>query len=453
MGGEIMGKEISTRLAEFITETQYPGIPEEVVIFTKQLAMKTIAGMVVGSSLLPSRKIANIVKNRNLNGDIGVIGCGFQTSLWEAIFLNAFFAHASELEDDAFGGSVSWDITVVPLLFSLAQYLRLSGKALLEALAIGLEVHVRTCMFRSEHLGLMLIPGAVGPAAGAARALGLGTEETASAIGLSMSNAPLSVINFGTDAHYFESALQSLQGIMAAEMAKEGMSSNPNLSTYLSNYLGKNEVIPERIVEGLGKKWMLHNIWVKKYPCCFLNHRQIDIVLGIRKQHHISYGEVEKIIVHASPGDEPCNRPDLKTVGDLQFSFYHILGAAMLDGDVNFTHINTDILADPKYKEARSKVEVIVHPELSSGVMAAPARVIIKTKDGREFSEERIYPIGSSQEPLTMDQFKKLYIKFTQGVLSEKQIEKTLNSISQLEQLNDIGELMDILTWRYEVAD
>lgn len=444
--------EISTQLARFVTETKYPEIPEEVLEFTKELTMKTIAGMVVGSSLPPSRKMARIIKNRNVNGDIGVVGCGFQTSLWESIFLNAFFAHASELEDDAFGGSVSWDITVIPLLFPLAQQQRLSGKALLEALAIGLEVHVRTCMFRSERLGLMLIPGAVGPAAGAAKALGLGTKETTSAIGLSMSNVPLSVTNFGTDAHYFESALQSLQGMIAAEMAKEGMSSNPNISTYLSNYLGKEEVAPERIVEDLGKKWMLRNIWVKKYPCCFLNHRQVDIVLGLRKKHNLSYEEVEKIIVHASPGDEPCNRPEPRTVGDLQFSFYHILGAAMLDGDVNFTHIDTDILTNQKYKEARSKVEVIVHPELSGEVMVAPARVIIKTKDGREFSGDRDYPIGSTNEPLTMDQFKELYIKFTQGILSEKHIRKTLNDIVNMEKLSDVGELMDILTFRYKVA-
>ena len=444
--------EISTQLARFVTETKYPEIPEEVLEFTKELTMKTIAGMVVGSSLPPSRKMARIIKNRNVNGDIGVVGCGFQTSLWESVFLNAFFAHASELEDDAFGGSVSWDITVIPLLFPLAQQQRLSGKALLEALAIGLEVHVRTCMFRSERLGLMLIPGAVGPAAGAAKALGLGTKETTSAIGLSMSNVPLSVTNFGTDAHYFESALQSLQGMIAAEMAKEGMSSNPNISTYLSNYLGKEEVAPERIVEDLGKKWMLRNIWVKKYPCCFLNHRQVDIVLGLRKKHNLSYEEVEKIIVHASPGDEPCNRPEPRTVGDLQFSFYHILGAAMLDGDVNFTHIDTDILTNQKYKEARSKVEVIVHPELSGEVMVAPARVIIKTKDGREFSGDRDYPIGSTNEPLTMDQFKELYIKFTQGILSEKHIRKTLNDIVNMEKLSDVGELMDILTFRYKVA-
>lgn len=57
-----MKKEISTRLAEFITETQYPEIPEEVLTFTKQLAMKTIAGMVVGSSLPPQEKLHKLLK-------------------------------------------------------------------------------------------------------------------------------------------------------------------------------------------------------------------------------------------------------------------------------------------------------------------------------------------------------------------------------------------------------
>lgn len=443
--------EISTQLARFVTETKYSEIPEEVLEFTKELTMKTIAGMVVGSSLPSPRKVTKIIRDRNLNGDAGVIGCGFNTSLWESIFLNAFFAHASELEDDTFNGGVSWDITVIPLLFPLAQNLRLSGKALLESLALGLEVHVRTCMFRAEHLGLMLIPGAVGPAVAASKALGLGVEEITSAIGLSMSNAPLSIVNFGTDAHYFESALQSLQGIIAAEMAKEGMVANPNLSVYLSNFLGKDNVVPEKITEDLGGKWMLRNIWIKKYPCCFLNHRQIDIVLELKRKHNLTYDTVEKIIVNASPGDDSCNRPEPKTIGDLQFSFYHVLGAALLDGDVNFSHINADVLIDQRYKEARSKVEVKIHPEWSHVVMEAPARVTIKTKDGKEFSGERSYPIGSPGEPLTMEQFRKLYSKFTKGILTEAQIEKTADDILNLEKLNDVQELMDILTFRYKM--
>lgn len=398
-----------------------------------------------------SRKMTKIIKDRKLPEEVGVIGCSFKTSLWEAIFSNAFLAHASELEDDSFNGGVSWDITVVPLLFPLAQHLRLSGKALTEALAVGIEVHARTCIFPTEHLGIVLVPGAVGPAAAAARALGLGVEETASALGLAMSGVAVAIPNFGTDSHYFESALQSFQGIMAAEMAKEGMSSNPDIATYLSNLLGKEKVVSDKIVEDLGEKWFLRNIWIKKYPCCFLTHRHIDILLELRKQKDISYEEVEKIEVHISPSDEICNRPEVNTLGDLQFSYQHILGSAMLDGDVNFSHIESDILVNPRYKEARSKVEVIVHPDWSTLYMAEPALVTVKTKDGREFSGERRYPIGSPKEPLAMEQFGELYSKFTRGILSEEQIEKTAEALLNLEKLNDVEELMDILTFGHKI--
>jgi len=443
-----MNTEIAIQLAKFAVETTYREIPEEVIEFTKGLALKTTAGMVVGSAMPSSRKIANIIRNRRLPKEVNVIGSGFQTSLWEAVFLNAFFAHASELEDDSFNGGVCWDITVIPLLFPLAQSLRLSGKALLEALAIGLEVHARTCMFPTESLGIVLVPGAIGPAAGAARALGLGAEQTASALGLAMSGVGVAIPNFGTDSHYFESALQSLQGIMAAEMAKEGLSSNPDIASYLSTLLGKEKVVPQKIMADFGQKWMLRNIWIKKYPCCFLTHRHIDILLELKKQHNLSYENVKKIEAHISPTEETCNRPEVKSLGDLQFSYQHILASALLDGDVNFTHMDTDILANPRYKEARSKVEVILHSDWSNHYMGSPAIVTIKTQDGREFSGERSYPIGSTKEPLSTETFKELYFKFTKGMLPGDLIEKTAEEILNLEKLVEVQGLMDRLTFR-----
>jgi 2-methylcitrate dehydratase PrpD len=446
-----MSTEIAYQLAKWVVETKYPEIPPEVVNFTKGLTLKTTAGMTAGSAMPSPRKMAKIIRDRKLPEDVNVIGSGFKTSLWEAVFLNAFFAHASELEDDSFNGGVSWDITVVPLLIPLAQHLRLSGKALMEALVVGLEVHSRTCAFPTESIGVVVVPGAVGPAAAAAKALGLGVEATASALGLAMSGVGVAVPNFGTDAHYFESAMQSLQGIMAAEMAKEGLTSNPVIDTYLSNLLGKEKVNSGMIVEGLGKKWKLCNIWVKKYPCCFLMHRHIDILLELRRKHDLSFQRVKKIEAHISPPEAICHRSELKTLGDLQFSFQHILSSAMLDGDVNYDHINSDILLNPRYKEARPKVEVIVHSDWSDLYMGSPAVVKVQTIDGKEFSEERKYPIGSPKEPLKQEQFKVLFSKFTQGVLSEAQMERIAEAVLNLEKLNDIQELMDMLTYRHRI--
>lgn len=441
-----MNTKVETQLAEFATRTGYADIPPEVVEFSKSLLLKTVVGTVCGAAKPAGRTMAKLVRSRNGAGDVSVIKSSFKTSLWDSVFLHAFFAHASELEDDRYNGGVSWDITVIPLLLSLGEKLRLSGKAFTEALVVGLETHTRTCLVGGEHMGLGMIPGAVGPAIGAARAMGLNQEQTTSAIGLAMSSAPLAFSNFGTDAHFLESSLHALHGMMAAEMAKEGLTGNPDLATYLSDFLGKDRVVPAKIVEQLGKKWVLCEIWIKKYPCCFRTHRQVDLLLGLMKEHALSYEQIATVEVPISPYDGLLNRPAPKTEGDLQFSLQHILGAAMLDGDVNLDNINDDATVDPRFRDARNKVKVVTDPALPRKPHGAPARIIVRTRQGGEFSGERMYPIGSPPEPLSKAQIKELCFKFGHGVLSEEQLRKTAEAIDNLEELGSVTELTDILT-------
>lgn len=444
-----MEKDIATQLVEFALQTKYEDIPKEVIDYCKQLTLKTVSGMLAGSAKPSGRKLAGIIKDQKLPKQVGVMGSGFKTALWEGVFLNSYFAHASELEDDRFNGGITWDITVIPLLFPLAEKLNLSGKAFLESLVAGLEVTVRTGIFSAKHLGLGQIPGAVGPAVAAAKVLGLGAQETAAAVGLAMSSVPLAVVNYGTDAHYFESALMSLQGMMAAEMAQKGLAGNPDLATYLKNFMGKERVVPEKMVEDLGRKWVLCEIWIKKYPCCFLQHRQIDSVIELKKQHNLSLEEVKEIEVHTSLAEKICDRPEPKNERDIQFSFQHVLSAAMLDGDVNLKHISEKAVNDPKFREARSKVTLIYHPELTIEFNKAPARVVIKMKDGKEFSRERMYPIGDpTHDPLTTEQVQGLYAKFSKGVLGKKDISRVADMILTLEDLKNLKGLINTLVQR-----
>jgi 2-methylcitrate dehydratase PrpD len=405
--------------------------------------------MLAGAASPPGKRMAKVIKDREMPDQVGIIGSGFNTSLWDAVFLNTFLAHARELEDDRFDGGASWDITVIPLVLSFGEKLHLPGKLLLEAMIAGLEVHTRTCILNPGHLGVQIVPGAIGPAVAAAKILGLREEEIASAMGLAMSGVPLAIVNFGTDAHYFESGLHSLQGIMAGEMAKGGMTSNPDIATYLSNlHFGKEKVEPEQIVEELGDRWFLLEIWIKKYPCCFLIHRQVDSLIELRQEHGLNYEDVHLIEVDISPADEPANRPEPKTVGDLQFSFQHSLGCAMYDGELDIIHYTDDAINNPKYIEARSKVKIIPHYDWSRKVLDAPSHITIRTNDGNVYSRERRHVIGSPEEPLSIQQFHDLYSKFSRGVLLDEQIERTADAILNLEKLSDVCELMDTLTFK-----
>jgi len=449
-----MGKDIVSQLVEFAHETKFNDIPEEAVDFAKGLILKIVAGMVAGSAKPSGRKMASLIRARRLPEEVGVIGCGFKSSVWEATFLHAFFAHASELEDDRVIDGSSWDITVIPLLFSLCEKLRLSGKTLLESIILGLEVHCRTCIFPADHLGLLMVPPAVGPAVAASRVFGLNKEQMTSAMGLGLSGAPLSFVNFGTDAHYLESTIQCFHGLVAAEMAKEGMYGNPDLTTFLSRMLGEDSVVPERMVEGLGKRWIFRDIWIKKYPLCLMIHRYVDTLLELKSEHQLTGKEVETIEAHINPGGELCNRPEPKNEKDLQFSYQHALAVALLDGEVNLSHLDIDMVTEPRFIEARAKVKLIKHDDWPHGVdgesmTAVPAYITIKMKNGKELSKKRKYLVGSPEEPLTMEQFKELYRKFTRGILSDDKIRKTEEGILNLEKLSDTDELMDLLVFKH----
>ena len=126
----------------------------------------------------------------------------------------------------------------------------------------------------------------------------------------------------------------------------------------------------------------------------------------------------------------------------------------MLAGDVTLKHFTPDAVVDPLLREARSKVKFSVGSAHVSGNLAeatsdyrnAAARVVIKTKNNKEVSGERKYALGHPEDPLTMEQFRELYLKFTEGILSDKDILASAEMILNLEKLANLTELMRILS-------
>jgi 2-methylcitrate dehydratase PrpD len=445
-----MSQEIAQRLAELTVNTRLSDLSPGAIVSAKQLALKTVAGMLVGSTMPSGKKIAAFIKADPDGAAAGVIGCDFRASLWKASFANAFFAHQSELEDDRLNTGTSWDITTFPMLFPLAEKHELSGAQMLEASVVGLEVMARTCQFYPQgYLGLSIVPPSVGPAALAARVLNLNAAQTAAAFGLAMSGVPISYVNFGTDAHYFETSLQTLNGLMAAQAAALGLSSNPDLLLYLTNLLGKDRVNVDDLVGNLGKVWQFREIWIKKYPCCFYNHRYIDGLLDIVRKEDIKYEQIRSIAAHVAAGaQEICNRPAPKTIGDLQFSFQHALASAAMDRDVNYKHIAEDRIADSRSAQGRAKVSVIVHPEWVAKLpLGTPARLELGLNDGRQFSSERAYPTGTLEEPLTLDEVKALFHKFVGEVLPDARKRFIADALSRLEELSksEVKQLLGAL--------
>jgi hypothetical protein len=68
-------------------------------------------------------------------------------------------------------------------------------------------------------------------------------------------------------------------------------------------------------------------------------------------------------------------------------------------------------------------------------------------KDGRSFTKERHYIIGSVEEPLTMEQIRGLYAKFCKGILPDNYISETADALMNLESLPNVDRLIDMLVF------
>ena len=84
--------------------------------------------------------------------------------------------------------------------------------------------------------------------------------------------------------------------------------------------------------------------------------------------------------------------------------------------------------------------------------MGTPAQLEVSLKDGRQFFRENNHVIGSPAHPLTMEQFKALFIKFTRDVLPDAELRWTVDALARLEELDqcEVAKLMHILVHKKE---
>ncbi len=453
--GSRSGRSLAETLGAFVVRTKLADIPPETVAFTKALASKTLAGMMAGAATRAARPVMEWARESAGPAEAGVLGAGFRASTEVAVLANAHSAHAAELEDDQFPSATS-DITVFPVVFPMVERWGISGETAVVASAVALEVMNRIGRFSLAYRGITDLPyfGVIGAAVAAAKGLGLDEEQVRNAIGIAVGRAGGYIANFGTDAHYFESSMASRDGYFAALMARRGLTGTTDLEKWLRQAHGRDDLPLEEIVDGLGaSRWHVHNVWIKKYPCCFLTHRQIDMMLALRSRHGLVPEAVASVEVDAGPVDATCDRPAPKHVEDARFSFQHILASALTDGDVGYPSFDPARITDPDIALLRQRIRVNLRsdwkPEFNSGI----AKLTVTTRDGRTLVEERDQPLGGSRYPLTREQFLALYEKYTKGFLAPPQVRATAELVLDLEQHRDLASLMRTITYGAAAAE
>lgn len=432
---------IANQLIDFVANTTLDDIPDRTIKFSKFLFAKIVASMAKGSSTEPAKRLISFLKDKgSQDNEASLIGCGLKANLEDAALANGLFAHAAELEDDQFPSSTS-DITVVPVVFSLIEKFALSGRDVLEATILGLEAMNRIGMYPLASKGFVELPfyGVIGASVSAGKALKLNSNQIRGAVGIAMGRASGLVTNFGTDAHYLESAIACQDGLLAALLARNGMAGNPDIEGWLGNLLGPGNFSSHEILKDLGKNWQIHNMWIKKYPCCFITHRPIDILFKLKKEHKFQADEVSELIVEDNPVSKICDRPSPIHTDDARFSYQQALSAALIDGDVDNHHFDLEVIKSSKYQSARKKVKVVIHDEWPRAFLSGNCRLTVTMKDGSQIQGETESAVGGPDSPLGEEGVFNLFKKVLKRIMNESDIDWLWDTINSMESQTNLA--------------
>ncbi len=333
-----------------------------------------------------------------------VLGRAERVDMASAALLNGISSHTFDFDDTHLKTIIHPAGPVASAVLALAEHTGSSGRALLDALVLGIDVSCR--------IGNALYPdhydrgwhitgstGMLGAAAGCARLLGLDAQRTAMALGIAASQPVGLREQFGTMTKPLHPGAAARAGLMAALMARHGFTASARaleaprgLMQVVSTKCDWNEATDE-----LGERFEISFNTYKPFACGIVIHPSIDACVQLREQG-VRAEEVERIelkvhslVLELTGKKEPADGLAAK------FSVYHGCAAGLLFGRAGEPEFADDIVTRDDVVALRRKVVASV----DAAIDEAAVDVTAVLHDGRRVRVFVEHAIGSLQRPMS----------------------------------------------------
>jgi 2-methylcitrate dehydratase PrpD len=398
------------------------------------------------------------------HGSSLIIGAHARGSTAAAAFLNGSLAHGSDFDDIDLLTVMHCEAFATAATLAVAEREGLSGRRLVEAWAIGVEVALRMAAGASGDGGLFsagfhntAVFGTFGAAAASARLLGLDAGEAAMALALAVSFAS------GTSVGWLaasgrnkppQAGWAAHSGIVAAGMAANGYTCS--LRTLdgprglYEAYAWRDGWSPEAVLSGLGDDWRMSRLAIKLYPCGAMIQATAQAVEELVARHRVSADEVVrgelKVPAQFGPviddmGPSLYRPPSgFASIG----SFPLVAARIVLDGHYGLEHLTDDAVRDPALLDVADRLAVVPDAgNLELPLDERPATVTLETRRGT-FGHSVSIEDGHWSR-LTRERVVEKFRANAGLALAEDDVLAIERAVLNLDQLADLGELSAIL--------
>ena len=442
----------TAELARFTVDSRWEDIPAPVV----REALRSIvnfAGCAIGGSRSDAVERALHVLGRYSGPrTASVFGRTERIDIFAAACLNAMSANVLTFDDTHVPTVMHPGSSVAPPLFALAEERRISGRDLLHAFVLGVEVCCRIgrsiSPWHYSHGYLITSTcGVFGAAAGVGKLLGLSARQMTWALGNAANQASGFVETLPDMAKNLAVGNSARGGLLAALLAEQDFTGGerPVEGTFgFANVMG-NEPDVTQLTTQLGERWeILFNAY-KPYPTGVVLHPVIDACLQLRAEHSVAAGDVAQITVRGNPLlGERCDRPTPRNGREASLSVQHCCAIAFVDGAAGLRQFTDAAVAKPEVLALRGRVHMTCDPDIG----VEEAHVEVRMTSGASYAKHVPYLRGSMQCPMSDAELELKFID--QAAISAPDCDavNAIKSLWNLETQDDVSSVVGLLTPR-----
>jgi 2-methylcitrate dehydratase PrpD len=438
---------VTKTFAKHIVNYNYDQIPQDALHEAKRSFLSWL-GCAVGSHRHPAiNSMLSVVELLQGKEQATFLGTTIKTDLQFAAILNGMSSNAYEFDDTFLDTIIHPSAQVFPSIVAWYEYYQLPCRDLLQHFVVGVETEERVGLFltRKGHFEkgwhMTGTAGAFGSAAAIGRIIGLNEQQMVNALGI-VATQPVGLREmFGTFTKTLHPGKAAANGMLAALLAKGGMTSSQQSLEAAKGFgaLVSDSPNYDLLTEEWGNLQILRNSY-KPFSCVILFHPAIDGAVRLYKQG-IFIPDIKSVEIQIHPlAAVLSNRPEPKDQLDAIFSIQHNVAMGLMEGKASPWELATEKVLDGDVVALRNKIKTVTNSQLADD----QAVVKVEMNDGRVVESIVDKTWGSSKYPLTDKDLEDKFKNFVSHYLTEQNQNKIIEKIWSLEKLSSISEIIDL---------
>lgn len=451
---------IAARMAGFALSLKYSDIPEDVKDHGR-LLLKDTFGVAMSCQDLPhAQAVRSAIEDLGTSGKVTLWGREEKAGLADAVLYDAALIHGADYDDTHVASIIHPSAAVVSTAVCVGELTGASTRDIFTAIVAGWEIIIRLGLAakgRFHDVGFhgTGIAAPFASACVAARLLGDSQETLENALGIcgSQSAAIQEFLHDGSWVKKIHPGWGAHSAMYALSMARAGFIGPKQVFEggfgMWMTHCGGTDGLEEAFAD-LGSCWHTTGITVKLYPVCHMTHSFIDCMFAMMDKHGFTPDDIEHAecrienrcySIVCSPREAKI-RPNTEYM--MRFSLPYVVAAAAVRGRVTPAEIDTRLAADPQLCGLMDRIDCI-SDDSKANPGYFPGYLTVTLKDGRTYTEDQRYEMGTPQNPLNIKAVTRKFRDNLSGLYTDEQIDTMSGMIDRFEELSSISEFISAL--------